>query len=182
MVLIAVAAGLAILGTGGVAAFGLGALIGSVSVGALGAGIGAGIGYAIGGIDGLWQGALIGFGIGAAVGFVIGGVVGASAYSSALGTNFGKMGTVVKHPGIKVNWSQSMIHGPEQMIKRGVTKRVVNSTVRKGIALSQAGGKFAFVTQKAVAVVSSSGVLITTYGKNFYDAGIMEIIKVLFGR
>ena len=182
VVLIAVAAGLAILGTGGVAAFGLGALIGSVSVGALGAGIGAGIGYAIGGIDGLWQGALIGFGIGAAVGFVIGGVVGASAYSSALGTNFGKMGTVVKHPGIKVNWSQSMIHGPEQMIKRGVTKRVVNSTVRKGIALSQAGGKFAFVTQKAVAVVSSSGVLITTYGKNFYDAGILEIIKVLFGR
>lgn len=48
--------------------------------------------------------------------------------------------------------------------------------------LSQADGKFAYVTQKAVAVVSSSGVLITTYGKNFYDAGIMEIIKILFGR
>ena len=179
--LIGVAAGLAILGTGGVAAFGLGALIGSVSVGVLGAGIGAGIGYAVGGMDGLWQGALIGFGIGAAVGFAIGGAIGASAYSSALGTNFGKMGTVVEHPGIKVDWSKSMIHGPERMLQRGVTKRVVNSTVRRGIALSQAGGKFAFITQKAVAVVSSSGVFITTYGKAFYDAGMLEIIKVLFG-
>ncbi len=120
-------------------------------------------------------------GTGAAVGFAIGGAIGASAYSLALGTNFGKMGTVVEHPGIKVNWSKSMIHGPERMFQRGVTKRVVNSTVRRGIALSQAGGKFAFVTQKAVVVVSSSGVLITTYGKVFYDAGMLEIIKVLFG-
>ena len=179
--LIAVAAGLAIWGTGGVAAFGLGALIGSVSVGAIGAGVGAGIGYAVGGKDGLWQGALIGLGVGAAVGFIVGGTIGANTYSSMLGTNFGKMGTVVKHPGIKVNWSQSMIHGPERMLQRGVTKRVVNSTVRKGIALSQTGGKFAFVTKKAFAVVSSSGVLITTYGKDFYDSGMLEIIKALFG-
>ena len=91
------------------------------------------------------------------------------------------MGTVVKHPGIKIVWSQSMIHGPEKMLQRGVTKRVVNSTVRKGIALSQAGGKYVFVTQNAVAVVSSSGVLVTTYGKAFYDLGMLEIIKVLFG-
>ena len=97
-----------------------------------------------------------------------------------MGTNFGKIGTVVKHPGVKVNWSKGMIHGSERMLQRGVTRRIVNSTVRRGIALSQAGGKFAFVTQKAVAVVSSSGVLITTYGKAFYDAGMQEIIKVLF--
>ncbi len=178
--LIAVAAGLAIFGTGGVAAFGVGALIGSVSVGGVGAGIGAGVGYAINGMDGLWQGALIGFGIGAVIGFAVGGAIGASAYSSALGTNFGKMGTVVKHPGIKVDWTKSMIHGPDRMLQRGVTKKLVNSTVRKGIALSQTGGKFAFITQKAVAVVSSSGVLVTTYSSAFYDAEMLEIIKVLF--
>ena len=178
--LIVVATGVAILGTGGVAAFGFGALIGSLSVGVFGAGVGAGVGYAIGGIDGLWQGALIGFGIGAAIGFTVGGCIGAGWYSSALGTNFGKIGTVVKHPGVKVNWSKGMIHGSERMLQRGVTRRIVNSTVRRGIALSQVGGKFAFVTQKAVAVVSSSGVLITTYGKAFYDAGMQEIIKVLF--
>ena len=115
------------------------------------------------------------------IGFVVGGAISASAYNSALGANFGNVGTVVKHPGIKVDWSKNMIHGPERMLQKGVSKRLVNSTVRKGIALSQSGGKFAFVTQKAVAVVSSSGVLITTYSNAFYDTVMSAIVKVLFG-
>ena len=69
--LVVVAAGMAILGTGGVAAFGMGALIGSASVGAVGAGIGAAVGYATGGVEGILGGARAGFGIGAIAGFII---------------------------------------------------------------------------------------------------------------
>lgn len=88
---------------------------------------------------------------------------------------------MVKHSGIKVDWSKSTIHATERMTQRGITKNLVNSTVRKGIALSQVGGKFAFITKKAFVVVSSSGFLITTYSKAFYDTGMLEIIKKLFG-
>ncbi len=73
--LVAVAAGMAIAGTGGVGAFGMGALIGSAGVGAVGAGVGAAIGYANGGTDGILSGLLTGYGIGALAGFVVGGSI-----------------------------------------------------------------------------------------------------------
>ena len=76
LALIAIAAGMAFLGTGGIAAFGMGALIGSVAVGTAGAAIGGAIGYATGGTEGILGGALTGFGIGAIFGFVVGGTIG----------------------------------------------------------------------------------------------------------
>ena len=179
--LVATAAVTAIIGTGGVGAFGLGALIGSISLGAVGAAVGGVIGYATGGTEGILGGVLAGFGIGSIVGFVVGGIININAYNSSLGTDFGKMGTVVKHPKLKVDWSKQMIHGPERMLKRGMNKKLVNSTVRKGIALQQSGGQYAFVTKKAVSVVSKTGVLITTYSEAFFDAGMLEILNILFG-
>ena len=80
--LVAVAAGMAIIGTGGIAAFGMGALIGSASVGTVGAGIGAAIGYATGGVDGILGGALAGFGVGAIAGFIVGGCVGLNIWNT----------------------------------------------------------------------------------------------------
>ena len=71
------------IGTGGVAAFGIGALIGSVSVGAVGAGVGAACGYAAGGSDGALQGLALGFGIGATAGFIIGGIARAHSHIRA---------------------------------------------------------------------------------------------------
>ena len=74
--LVAVAAGMAFIGTGGIAAFGMGALIGSIALGGIGAVAGGAIGYATGGVDGILGGAMAGFGIGAIVGFVVGGTIG----------------------------------------------------------------------------------------------------------
>ena len=66
------------------------------------------------------------------------------------------------------------------MLQRGVNKRLVNRTVKRGIALAQSGEKYAFVTKKAVAVVSKAGILITTYGKAFFDAGMVDIVNTLY--
>ena len=86
--LVAVAAGMAILGTGGVAAFGMGALIGSLVVGGAGAVVGGAVGYATSGVDGILGGALAGFGIGAIVGFVVGGSINYYNYQSILVKNY----------------------------------------------------------------------------------------------
>ncbi len=77
MALVAVAAGMAFIGTGGVAAFGMGAFIGSIAGGAV---VGDAIGYAVDGVDGILGGALTGFGIGAIVGFVVGGSLNYASY------------------------------------------------------------------------------------------------------
>ena len=80
LALIAVAAGMAFIGTGGVAAFGMGALIGAAAVGGAGALVGGVIGYATGGTEGILGGALTGFGIGAIIGFAVGGSINYAAY------------------------------------------------------------------------------------------------------
>lgn len=64
--LVVVATGMVFIGSGGVAAFGMGALIGSLVVGASGTVVGGIIGYAVDGGDGILGGALSGFGIGVA--------------------------------------------------------------------------------------------------------------------
>ena len=80
--LVVTASVLAIVGTGGVAAFGIGALIGAASLGVVGATIGGVVGYVTGGVDGILGGVLAGFGIGAIVGFAIGGAIGSVGYNS----------------------------------------------------------------------------------------------------
>ena len=96
------------------------------------------------------------------------------------GDDFGKMGQYVEHPDVEVDWSQYFQHGLEQMEKRGLTKEMVDSFVKK--ALSQSNGeKFAFVTKEGSAVVTKDGKLITAWGSDDFDNNMVEIIKKLFG-
>ena len=94
--LIAVAAGMAFIGTGGIGAFGMGALIGSIALGSVGAVAGGAIGYATGGVDGILGGAMAGFGIGAIVGFVVGGTIG--YYNSLVQVDIRKFTNYVLDP------------------------------------------------------------------------------------
>lgn len=87
---------MAFLGTGGIAAFGMGALIGSAAVGGAGAVIGGTVGYATGGVDGIIGGAMAGFGIGAIVGFVVGGTINYSAYIRSTVVVDGKRASVYR--------------------------------------------------------------------------------------
>lgn len=98
------------------------------------------------------------------------------------GDNFGKMGTYVENPNIKVNWSQYAEHGLERMQQRGMTQEMIDQIVAKGKVLSQNNGsKFAFITRDGVAIVSKDGKLITAWSSKYYDSAMQEIIIKLFG-
>ncbi len=56
-----------------------------------------------------------------------------------IGTDFGKIGILVESPGTKVDWTLQTDHGAKRMTERGVTKDMVNSWVKDGLAFSQGG-------------------------------------------
>ena len=98
------------------------------------------------------------------------------------GDDFGKMGTYVENPNIKVDWTQYAEHAAERMQQRGMTQEMVNNIVESGKVLSQNNGnKFAYITQEGVAIVSKEGKLITAWSSADFDSSMLEIINKLFG-
>lgn len=98
------------------------------------------------------------------------------------GDDFGKMGTYVENPNIKVDWTQYAEHAAERMQQRGMTQEIVNNIVENGKVLSQNNGnKFAYITQEGVAIVSKEGKLITAWSSADFDSSMLEIISKLFG-
>ncbi|HAC1153038.1 TPA_asm: hypothetical protein GI578_07930, partial [Listeria monocytogenes] len=97
-----------------------------------------------------------------------------------VGTDFGKIGKLVNHPNIKINWSEHSEHGMSRLKQRGLSKSQVDDFVERGKALSQNGGeKFAFITENGVAIVSKDGKLVTAWGKKDFDEGMEKIIEKL---
>jgi hypothetical protein len=86
------------------------------------------------------------------------------------GDTFGKMGTYIKNPNIKVDWKQYAGHAAERMQQRGINRKMVENIVKNGKVLSQNGGsKFAYITKKGVAVVNKDGKLITAWTSANFD-------------
>ncbi|AEG61159.1 YD repeat protein [Desulforamulus ruminis DSM 2154] len=94
-----------------------------------------------------------------------------------LGKSYGKFGTVVKNPGIKI--TDFSTHGVNQAITRGVTTNIIKRTIdNPTVVLSQRGGNaFAYVSRDAVVVVDKAGKIITTYGKNHFDTIVNQVLK-----
>ncbi|EKZ1029145.1 LXG domain-containing protein [Listeria monocytogenes] len=100
-----------------------------------------------------------------------------------VGTDLGKIGKLVNHPNIKINWSEHSEHGMSRLKQRGLSKSQVDDFVERGKALSQNGGeKFAFITENGVAIVSKDGKLVTAWGKKDFDEGMEKIIEKLYGK
>ncbi|WP_200829546.1 LXG domain-containing protein [Listeria monocytogenes] len=100
-----------------------------------------------------------------------------------VGTDFGKIGKLVNHPNIKINWSEHSEHGMSRLKQRGLSKSQVDDFVERGKALSQNGGeKFAFITENGVAIVSKDGKLVIAWGKKDFDEGMEKIIEKLYGK
>ncbi|HBI6826694.1 TPA: LXG domain-containing protein [Listeria monocytogenes] len=100
-----------------------------------------------------------------------------------VGTDFGKIGKLVNHPNIKINWSEHSEHGMSRLKQLGLSKSQVDDFVERGKALSQNGGeKFAFITENGVAIVSKDGKLVTAWGKKDFDEGMEKIIEKLYGK
>jgi pyocin large subunit-like protein len=105
-----------------------------------------------------------------------------SNYFIEYGHDFGKLGTYVKNPGLKVDWSKTTLHGAERMKERGVSSEMVETWVKDGKALSQDNGnRYAFVTTEGVAVVSNDGKLITAWTKDTYDNQMKNVVNKLYG-
>jgi RHS repeat-associated protein len=98
-----------------------------------------------------------------------------------IGTSFGKLGTLIENPSIRVNWDAFAEHGFERMAQRGVTKEMVDSWVANGKALQQGANKYLFITKEGAAVVTKEGKLVTTYSSKFFDDNMIKIVKELFG-
>ncbi|HCW3156672.1 TPA: LXG domain-containing protein [Listeria monocytogenes] len=100
-----------------------------------------------------------------------------------VGTDFGKIGKLVNHPNIKINWSEYAEHGMSRLKQRGLSKSQVDDFVEHGKVLSQnEGEKFAFITEDGVAIVSKDGELVTAWGKKDFDEGMKKIIGKLYGK
>jgi len=98
------------------------------------------------------------------------------------GDEFGKMGTYVESPNVKVDWNQYAEHGTERMRQRNMTSEMIDDIVENGKVLSQNNGnKFVFITRAGVAVVSKEGRLITAWSSAEFDSTMQEIINKLFG-
>lgn len=118
--------------------------------------------------------------IAGAVLLVAKGGLSAGATGISIGTNLGKLGTLVENPGIKVIWSSATSHALSRMTERGVTNEMVENWVANGKALQQAGDKLAFITRDGVAVVTNAGKLITAYGKDYFDPAMQKLVEMLF--
>lgn len=100
-----------------------------------------------------------------------------------IGDDFGKMGKLVKHPNIAIDWKLYADHGTSQLLDRGITNEMADLIVKNGKVLEQAGGnKFAFITTEGVIVVSKEGKLVTGWSKDYYDQPMNEILEKLFGK
>ncbi len=109
-------------------------------------------------------------------------IKGGTSTLAQYGDDFGKMGTYVENPNIKVDWTQYAEHAAERMQQRGMTQEMVNNIVENGKVLSQNNGnKFAYITQEGVAIVSKQGKLITAWSSADFDSSMLEIISKLFG-
>ena len=100
---------------------------------------------------------------------------------ATIGDDFGKLGKLVKNPGIKADWANTTTHGLEKMTERGVTQGMVDSWVQSGKVLQQSSGNYLYITQDGAAVLNNAGKLITTYPSTNFDSAMWEVVKKLFG-
>ncbi|MPM77022.1 hypothetical protein SDC9_124021 [bioreactor metagenome] len=103
-----------------------------------------------------------------------------STAAPALGTQFGKLGKLVKSPNISIDWENTTPHGLERMLERGVTQNMVDTWIKTAKVLQQSGDKFLYVARQGVVVLSKAGQVITAYGSNYFDQNMQEIVNILW--
>jgi RHS repeat-associated protein len=112
-------------------------------------------------------------------GLAVGGLLfgGIKKIPSLIGQSFGKLGTVVSNPGLKITSFSG--HALDQAITRQVAAPALLNTVRNpAVVLSQAnGGRFLFLSNNAAVVVDKAGRVVTTYGANMFKSDVIDILK-----
>ena len=99
-----------------------------------------------------------------------------SQVGAQVGNSFGKLGTVVDNPGVKITSISK--HALNQSITRGVNSSTMLNTVKNPtVVLQQSSGNYLFLTRDAVVVTTPAGRVVTTYPSSMFDSGIWNILK-----
>lgn len=81
-----------------------------------------------------------------------------------------------------IGWYRTTRHGFLRMSERGVTRNMVETWVRTGKALQQAGDKILYITKQGAVVINKTGQVITAYTSKFFYANMQKIVERLYGK
>ncbi|MFT4172085.1 MAG: RHS repeat-associated core domain-containing protein, partial [Rhodocyclaceae bacterium] len=99
----------------------------------------------------------------------------ANTAESLLGKDFGKLGTVVENPNLKIESLHP--HYLDRKLERGVTSSQVMEAIKSpSVVLQQKGGGYLYLTQDAAVVINKNGRLVTTYGSRNFDESIKNVL------
>lgn len=101
----------------------------------------------------------------------------ATEEASIVGQNFGKLGTVVNNPNLKITGISQ--HGMNQAITRQVTSTNIINTVRTPAVVLNQGGTYLFISKNAGVVLNTQGKLVSTYPSSMFDQGILNILNII---
>ena len=102
---------------------------------------------------------------------------------AAIGTNLGKVGTLITNNGQRVvNWGNMTLHGVERMAERGITQEMINLWVKNGAAIQQSGDKVLYITRQGAVVLDQLGRVVTAYSCQEFTPEMLKIIETLFGK
>lgn len=81
-----------------------------------------------------------------------------------------------------IDWYRTTRHGFLRMSERDVTRNMVETWVRTGKALQQAGDKILYITKRGAVVINKTGQVITAYTSKYFDANMQKIVERLYGK
>jgi RHS repeat-associated protein len=94
----------------------------------------------------------------------------------AVGTSYGKMGTVVNPP---TNLSIKGIntYAYRQLARRNVTVRILSNTLRKPAVVLDQGGRYLYLSAEGGVVIDSRGWIVTAWTAVDHDAATLSVLR-----
>lgn len=102
-----------------------------------------------------------------------------SRYAGHLaGRNYGRLGTVVVHPPVLTIHGYDTMHAFNRAVQRDGTTQDRYETVRDPLVVleQRQGQAYMFLSERAVVVLKTDGMVITTYGMSDFDEKIRSIL------
>lgn len=100
---------------------------------------------------------------------------------SLAGKSYGKLGTVVEKPDLRITGfrgSRDPRHAMNQIINRGVSPSALRDTVGQPSAvLKQSGGNYLFLSQRAGVVLRADGQVVTAYTGKQFKPHIQQVLR-----
>lgn len=101
--------------------------------------------------------------------------------ASILGRAFGRLGTVVQNPRLAIKGflgSKTPGHALDQIVSRGVSPQVLQSTVASpAVVLRQGNGRYLLVSRQAAVVMTAEGQVVTAWTRKEFLPHILSLLE-----